>query len=188
MPRGAAAARTALEEEEEEEGEQGEGRAEEEGGAEDDDEGEGDERARQAFDPARLSCSASFLRDDDFDDEQEEGSRWSPDELFDLQHRSVEEPGAGEEGGGEGDAGGGRGHSSPSGARASRRPRRSSSSLSRSLSRSRCLVGEEPSCGDDDERLEDLIDSMLAMTVRMKEETRIAAWGREREREAKELF
>ena len=38
------------------------------------------------------------------------------------------------------------------------------------------------------ERLEDLIDSMLAMTVRMKEETRIAAWGREREREAKELF
>ena len=157
------------------------------GGAEDDDEGEGDERARQAFDPARLSCSASFLRDDDFDDEQEEGSRWSPDELFDLQHRSVEEPGAGEEGGGEGDAGGGRGHSSPSGASRPRRNRRRSS-LSRSLSRSRCLVGEEPSGGDDDERLEDLIDSMLAMTVRMKEETRIAAWGREREREAKELF
>lgn len=82
------------------------------------------------------------------------------DELLSVQQRrSVEEPGEGEEGGGgEGDEG--RGRSSPSGF-ASRPPRNRRRSLSR-RSRSPSL-GEEPST---DERVDDLIDSMLAMTVR----------------------
>ena len=150
VARGAAEARTALEEEEEEEEEGSwveEGREEGEGAEE-------DEGASQAFDPT-LSCPASLHRDDD---NEEEGSRWSPDELFSVRHRSAEELGEGEEGGGGGEGDGGRGRSSPSGASRPRRNRRRSS-----LSRSRSLLGEEPSNG---ERLEDLIDSMLAMTVR----------------------
>lgn len=163
VARGAAAARTALEEEEEEQEEEEESWAAEEGRAEEEDEG-----ASRAFDASTLSYS---------DNNEEEGSKWTLEELLSVQRRSVnEELGEGAEGGGgeEGDGGGdggGRGRSSPSGASSRARRNRSLSRRSRSPS-----LGEEPST---DERLDDLLDSMLAMTVRRR-------MGRgEKEREAK---
>ena len=157
VARGAAAARAALDEVEEE------GRTEE----------EEDAGAAEVFGQT-LSCSVSLLQDGD----EEEGNRWRlEEELLSLECRRSggEEPGEDgvEEGEGEGEEEEveEEGRSSP-GANQRRSSRHS-------LSRSRCPAAEKP--GKDDEQLEDLIDSMLAMTVRRRMRDRVER----REREGK---
>jgi len=157
VARGAAAARTALEEE-------GEGAEEE--WAEEDGAEEGDEGA--AFETRSCSASPRSLRRRGDDDK--EGTRWSLEDGILLERCSgEEEPGKGEEE----EGGEGRGCSSPG----ATWPRQSRRRCRRSLSRSRCLLAEEEP--RDGERLEDLIDSMLAMTVRVMRQGREC--GRERE-------